>query len=133
MDKTRTMRRGFTLVEAMVLMVILSIVAVAAGVGLQAVAKVPTAVDQKMAINNAVVDYLEQWKAKSWATMNPSAPANYSVTDTVTVNGKSYSRTVLVENADPASPESGGTASLDFRRITVTVDATTMRCYVTKP
>ena len=84
---------GFTLIEAMVLLVILSIVAVAAGVGLQAVAKVPTVADQIMALNNAAVDTMEQWKAKSWATMNPSSPfaSPYSLTDTVTINGKSYS------------------------------------------
>src|SRR4051812_4784975 len=90
--------RGFTLVEAIVLLVIVSIVSVAAGVGLQAVAKVPTATDEIMAINNAAVDSMERWKAKSWATMNPSSPFSspYSLTNTVTINGKSYSRTVNV-------------------------------------
>jgi len=128
-------RRGFTLIEAMVLSVILSIIAVAAGVGLQAVAKVPSATDQIMALNNTAVDTLERWRAKSWSAMNPSSPFSspYSLTDTVTVNGKSYSRTVTVTDADPASPESGGTARSDFRRITVTIGSLKMRTYVTNP
>jgi Tfp pilus assembly major pilin PilA len=118
--------RGFTLIEAIVLVTVMSVVAVAAGVGLQAVAKVPTQTDATMGINNALVDAMEQWKAKSWATMASS-------TGTVTVNGRSYTRTVTVADADPASPEGGGTAKADFRRITVTIGSQTLRSYATKP
>src|SRR5439155_286801 len=128
-------KRGFTLIEAMVLLVILSIVSVAAGIGLQSVIKAPTAADQIMAIDNFEVDTLEQWKVKTWAAMNPSSPyaTPYSVSDTVTINGKNYTRMVVVSDADPASPESGGTPQPDFRRITVVINSQRMRTYVAKP
>lgn len=123
--------RGLTLIEAMLLVVILSIVAVAAGVGLQAVAKVPAQTDRTLAINNALVDTLEQWRAKSWATMA-------SASDTVTVNSKPYARTITVEDADPTATNDPvtftvGNTKTDFRRITVTINGQMMRLYVAKP
>ena len=118
--------RGFTLIEAIVLLVILSIVAVSAGVGLQAVAKVPEGTDKMLAINNAVVDTMEQWKAKAWASQ-------VSQSDTVTINGVSYARTITVANADPADPENGANTQADFHRITVQIGSTSMRSYVINP
>jgi type II secretory pathway pseudopilin PulG len=56
-------KRGVTLVEAMLLLVIISVVAVAAGVGLQAVAKVPANTDEIMQVNNVIVSVMEQTKA----------------------------------------------------------------------
>ena len=105
---------------------ILSAVGVAAGIGIQAVAKEPGASNDILAINNAMVDTLEQWKAKPWASMT-------SQTDTVTINGKSYTRTITVAAADPASPESGGTPRADFNRITVQINGQTMGTYVINP
>src|SRR4051812_2134780 len=64
---------GLTLVEAMLLLTIVSIIAVAAGVGLQAVVKVPAKTDETMAVNNMLVSVMEQTKAnlqKSWPSAN---------------------------------------------------------------
>ena len=118
--------RGFTLIEAMFLLVVLSIVAVGAGIGLQSVAKVPANTDQIMAINNAIVDSIEQWKAKAWASQ-------VSQTDAVTINNKSYTRTISVANADPSDPETGANTQADFHRITVQIGSQTMRSYVVQP
>ena len=70
--------RALTLIEAMLLLVIISIVAVAAGVGLQAVAKVPANTDAYMAANNVAVSVLEQtcanlirnWPSATWGGAN---------------------------------------------------------------
>jgi Tfp pilus assembly major pilin PilA len=73
---------GLTLVEAMLLLVIVSIVAVAAGVGLQAVVKVPAKTDGTMAINSALVSIMEQTQAnllKTWPGANFDG-ANYQFT-----------------------------------------------------
>jgi type II secretory pathway pseudopilin PulG len=70
--------RGLTLVEALLLLVIVSIVAVAAGVGLQAVVKVPSKTDDTMAINNVLVSALEQMKAQ--LTSSPGWPSTTSTT-----------------------------------------------------
>jgi Tfp pilus assembly protein PilE len=132
MNRHRTHHsRGLTLIEAMLLVIILSIVAVAAGVGLQAVAKVPAQTDLTLAINNALVDTLEQWRAKSWATMT-------SANDTVTINSKSYARAITVEDADPTATNdpttfTAGSTQTDFRRITATINGQIMRVYVAKP
>jgi type II secretory pathway pseudopilin PulG len=126
--RSRTQRpRGLTLIEAMLLLVIMSIIAVSAGIGLQAVAKVPAKTDEMMAINNALVSTLEQWKANPTTTI-PTAP------DTVTINGKTYTRVITVEYADPTSgtdPATFSTTKTDYYRISVTINGQTMRCYVT--
>src|SRR3954468_191963 len=72
---------GLTLVEAILLLVIVSIVAVAAGVGLQSVVKVPAKTDEMMAINNTLVSVLEQMKGKLSTTWpSTSASTSYTVT-----------------------------------------------------
>lgn len=124
-------RRGLTLVEAMLLVVIMSIVAMGAGIGLQAVAKVPTEADKTMAINAKLVDTLETWKSKSWSSMASGG-------GTVTVNGKGYELKVTVENADPTATTDPATfdatkVQTDFRRITAEIDGRKMRVYVAQP
>jgi Tfp pilus assembly protein PilV len=139
--------RGLTLIEAMLLVVIMSIVAVGAGVGLQAVAKVPTQTDDIMAQNNALVETLEDWKSKTWANMTV-APTGMTILSTsatqtvlsgpVSINRKDFTRTVTVESADPAAttdPDTFTAANLqsDFRRITAEINGRKMRVYVTQP
>ncbi len=76
--------RGLTLLEAMILMVILSIVAVAAGVGIQAVAKVPAQADNTLAVNDVVVSVMEQtrasvlrtWPSSTWGGSSYAFTAN---------------------------------------------------------
>jgi Tfp pilus assembly major pilin PilA len=126
MKTKHTSSRGLTLVEAMFLMVIMSIVAVGAGIGLQSVAKVPTATDLVLATDNAILSTIEQWKSKPWASQ-------VSQSDTVTVNNKSLARTITVANADPSNPESGTNTQTDFHRITVQIGTRSMRVYVINP
>jgi type II secretory pathway pseudopilin PulG len=80
--------RGLTLIEAMLLLVIVSIVAVAAGVGMQAVAKVPAATDETMSINSTLVNVMEQVRGnllRNWSSSNFNG-SNYALS----INGTSY-------------------------------------------
>ena len=71
--------QGLTLVEAILLLVIVSIVAVAAGVGLQAVAKVPDTTNDMMTINNTLVNVLEQMEAQLTGS-SPGWPSTSTTT-----------------------------------------------------
>lgn len=130
---TSRAHRGLTLIEAMLLLVIMSIVAVAAGIGLQAVAKVPTQTDLTLAVNSALVDTIEQYKSKPWASVTASTTP---ITNSVTINSQTYTRKITVESADPTDgtdPNSFSTTQTDYRRITVSINGQTMRCYVMQP
>ena len=93
MRRRKTMR-GLTLIEGMLLLTIISIVAVAAGVGLQAVAKVPGITDGIMAVNGVAVSVMEQtranllrnWPAGMWGG------TNYAFL----VNGASYTPAAVI-------------------------------------
>ena len=145
MAQNKRHSRGLTLVEAVLLLVIVSIVAVAAGVGLQAVAKVPGETDDTMGMENVMVNVVEQTKAtlqKSWPSGNPvtfsssllvngvsygpttitvnttatSSPT--TVTTTLSINNRPYAMSLAVDKADPA----GGTSyQADFLQVTARV------------
>ena len=138
--------RALTLIEAIILLVIISIVAIAAGVGLQAVAKVPANTDAYMAANNVAVSVLEQtranllrnWPAATWGGANFAFLANgTSYTPTagtalgtaystpisgaspapLLINNETYLVALTLATADPGV----GSAKPDFIQVTVTV------------
>jgi len=138
--------RALTLIEAILLLVILSIVAVAAGVGLQAVAKVPANTDAYMAANNVAVSVLEQtranllrnWPAATWGGANfaflangtsytPTAgtalgttystPISGTTPAPLLINNETYQVALTLATADPGV----GSAKPDFMQVTVTV------------
>jgi hypothetical protein len=115
-----------TLLECVILLVTMSIVAVAAAVGLQSVAKVPAQSDDRLVINSKLIDCLEQMRAEPWSTMSAKAA---SLSGNVTVRNKVYTRQVSVtaEDAD------GGGVDSDFRRITATIGSHSMSVYATQP
>jgi len=117
---------AFTLIEAMVLLVVLGIVGLGAGVGLQSTVRTPHAVDNILAINAAVVTAMEQMRAS--AMSNFSGLAGYS--DNVTINGVSYARTVTV--AALTAPDGSGSVT-DYKQITVQIGTQSMVCIVTQP
>src|ERR1041384_7997173 len=83
-------RRGLTMIEAMLLLVTISIVAVAAGVGLQAVAKVPAQTDDILSINSEIIDRIEQMKATAWANMSAKATTLTNTSPGIQINNKYY-------------------------------------------
>jgi len=120
--KQRVKNRGLSLLEALILVVIVSIVAVAAGVGLQSIVRIPPAMDSILAINRQMASDMDSMKATAWASM-----ASYS--NTVTLNNKTYNRTVTVAQADA----DGNGVDADFRQITVAIGGQSMTTYVTQP
>jgi hypothetical protein len=128
----------------MFLLLVVSIVAVAAGVGLQAVAKVPAITDEMMAVNNLLVNATEQTRAgllAAWPTTtfnsslqiggssystsipinnaahNYGAPPSYTVvTSSLRINNKTYRLSLAVDQADPAG---GSSYKTDYYRIIV--------------
>jgi type II secretory pathway pseudopilin PulG len=88
--KTDCKSSGFTLIEALVLVVIVGIVGVAAGIGLQAVAKTPAQTDSLLGVNSVCVSAMEQVRAglvKSWP-MTTWGGASFP---SLNLNGTSYS------------------------------------------
>jgi type II secretory pathway pseudopilin PulG len=139
-------RHGLTLIEALLLLTIVSVVAVAAGVGLQAVAKVPAATDSIMAVNSLVVNVMEQtranlirnWPTTTWGGANytflangvsymPTAgtslgggyatPITGSSPAPITIDNKTYQVTLILATADPGM----GSAAPDFMQVSVVV------------
>jgi len=121
----RRTRRAFTLLEALILVVVMSIVAVAAGVGLQSVARIPPVADATLAINRQIMSDLEQVRGTAWDSVTVGTTNN-----TVTINGRNYSRSVVVSTADA---NADGSADTDFRQISVTIGNQTLTTFVTKP
>ncbi len=120
--KQRVKNRGLSLLEALILVVIVSLVAVGAGVGLQSIVRIPPAMDSILAINRQMASDMDSMKATAWASM-----ASYS--NTVTLNNKTYNRTVTVAQADA----DGNGVDADFRQITVAIGGQSMTTYVTQP
>jgi hypothetical protein len=120
--------RGLTIVESMMLLVTMSIIAVAAGVGLQAVAKVPGQTDDMLAVNAAVIDRMERMRAEPWATMGTKATALTNTSPGISINNKYYPCTVTKTDIDP-----DGSGATDFRMISVTIGSQTMSVYACSP
>jgi type II secretory pathway pseudopilin PulG len=117
---------GFTLLEALLMLTILSVIAVAAGVGLQSGARIPEASDNMLAIDRQLSSALEEARytaINSWASLA-------SATTTVTINGTSYSQvlTVTAQNA----PDGSG-ATTDWVQVTVTINGRSMTTFFSQP
>ena len=106
--------RALTLIETILMLVILSIVGVAAGVGLQAAARVPAANDRALAVQAELNSEMDYWRAVSFGPAPWPAAYPYSKTDTVTLSygGRTaaVSRTVTIKLWDPNSVATNATA-----------------------
>ena len=118
---------GFTLIEAIMLMVIVGIVGLASGIGLQAFAKTPTQTNQPLALNAECVSRMEQMRATDFASLSTKAS---TLSGNVTINGTAYTCSVAVANADA---DGDGTVDADFAQITVTIGGRSLTCYVMQP
>jgi type II secretory pathway pseudopilin PulG len=100
-------RRGITLLESLVLVVILSIVATGAGQSLLAITKIPTQTDAMLVEENALVSKMEQMRSVSFDNLTiGTAVTPYSDEKT----------TVDVAYGDPAG---GGSPNMNWKQITV--------------
>ena len=124
MHRRRT--RGLTLLEAVIAVVVLSVIAVAAASGLQSVARGPAQLERRLAVYNLLVDKMEQLRATDPTTLtNGSDPA-----PGVALDGGStrITRTWTVSNynVDGSNPS-------DCRQITVNADGQSLTTVVTAP
>jgi hypothetical protein len=119
-------RRGFTLVEAMLLVVILGIVSLGFGIGMQANTRVPAAVDFRLAVHTRLVEKMEDLAALDFATL----AANTGLSDSVTVNGQTLARTVT---ATPIDADGVNGVDSDFLEVAVTLNGQTLKTRVAKP
>ena len=71
--------RGFTLIEAMLILVIMSVVALGAGIGLQSLARTPNGNEVALATDNAIVDRMEALRATDFAALADRIHAAVSV------------------------------------------------------
>lgn len=124
----RTRRRGFTLIEAMLLVVVLSIVALATGTILIAAIKAPAINNTNLSIDTALKSKMEYLEAQPFANLTVGTPS--SLSDSVTINGTVYPRTVDVSLADP---NGGSSPQPNFKLIQVQIGGQSLYTLVTQP
>lgn len=125
-EQRKMLQRGVTLPEAMILVLILALVAVAAGTGLQAVVKTPAANDMVLSISNALASKMEEARALGFSGLT----VGNTLSDTVTLNGTTYARTVTVALYDA---DGNGTADADCIQITVSGGGQTISSLMVQP
>lgn len=110
----------------MFLLTIMGIVGVAAGVSLQSLTRMPQKNDEQLCIANALSDKMEALRGTDFTSLTVGT----SLSDSVTINNTSYSRTVTIALADA---NGDGSADSDFKQITVTIGNRSLICFVVKP
>ena len=130
-------RRGLTLIEAMVVMVILSIVGVAVAVGLQSVSRIPTNNDRMLSVYAEIASEIDTWRANAFGPSPWPASLPYSVSDTVTISiggqSKTFTRTTSIQTWTPASFTTNSSPQPDFVRILITIDGQTGTLFLSSP
>jgi hypothetical protein len=118
--------KGLTLMECMLLVVLLGIISLGFGIGMQSISHIPDGVDQRLAFHSLLVEKMEDILSLDF----PTIAANSGLSDTVACNGRTYPRTVTVAaiNADGT----GGVDS-DFIEITVTIADQYLKTRMTQP
>ncbi|HEY4330833.1 MAG TPA: hypothetical protein VGN88_13915 [Phycisphaerae bacterium] len=114
--------RGITLIESMILMVVMSIVVLGAGVGLQALVQVPTQNNRSLVISNLLLDKMEKLKALGFTTLSTSSNGS----DSTTIDGVAYTRSwTLTTNP-------GGAYDANFLQITVIIGSQSVTSAICK-
>ncbi len=135
--RRRAGRRGLTLIEAMVLMVVMSIVSVGVSVGLQSAVRIPEGSDRILAVSGELTSELENWRAVAWTGSTWPTTLPYSASDTVTlsIGGQSitYNRTTTIKIWDPNDITGNSSPQVDFVQVRITIDSQSTTAYLTKP
>ncbi len=124
----RRRRRGFTLIEAMLLVVVLAIVATATGAILMAAIKAPAVNNTNLSIDTALKSKMEYLEAQKFANLTVGSPSTLS--DTVTIGGTVYPRTVNISLADP---NGGSNPQPNFKLVQVQIGGQSLYTLVTNP
>jgi type II secretory pathway pseudopilin PulG len=123
-------RRAITLIECIVLMVVLSVVSVAAGIGLQSVSKSPSGVENRLWTSQQIASRLESLRDTSYAGI-----LSGSATSDPDYKGVTYTITWTVTEIDPDSPTSTPPitqAGSGFKQIVVSMNGQSMTTWVSQ-
>lgn len=110
------LRRGFSLLEVLVLVTVVAIVGAAAGQALVNVARTPVSTDRNYQIETQLISKMEAIRALGFDSIAVGSP-NATLSDIVTIAGTNYQRTVTVALADA---NGDGNAESSFKSITIT-------------
>jgi type II secretory pathway component PulJ len=91
--------RAFTLLEAMLALVTLTIIGLGAGVGLQAVSKSDAALEDRLFVSAQIVSTLENLRDTAYASL-----ASGSATSDASRTGTTYTISWTVREINPANP-----------------------------
>ncbi len=122
--------RGLSLVECIILMVVFSVVAVAAGVGLQSVSKSWSAVDDKLWTSQQIISKMESLRDTAYASLvsgTSTSDANYK--------GTTYTITWTVTEIDPTKPTQSPPASKNnsgLKQLTVSMNGQSLSTWISQ-
>lgn len=131
--------RGVTLLEAILLITILSIVGLGVGIGLQSSARVADVNDQALVLSTELMSEMETWAALAWTsntawpTVFPYTPAADTVTLKIGGQNVTYARSVNIKNWDPNNLISNTSPKADFVRVQITINGQKLERYFAKP
>ena len=120
-------KRGFSLMEVLLLVAILGIVGAGAGKALTSIAKVPGQTDLSYQLETRLISKLEQIRSLPFDSVPIGSPSTLS--DTVQVSNTTYPRTVTVDYADG---DGNGSADLTIKQVTVTCAGRTISTLISK-
>ncbi len=130
----RPRRRAFTLLEALVLLTVFTIVAIGVSVGLQAAADTTAATDRALAISTELISEAEAWRAIAFTGAAWPASVPYTLTDTVTMSigggNRTFNRTTTIKNWDPANLTTNASPQSNFVQLQITIDGQTLTVYL---
>jgi type II secretory pathway pseudopilin PulG len=124
--ETSSRRRGVSLLESMILVVIVGIVGVGFGVSLQSSTKLTATVDTRLETHARLVEKMEDLLSRDYTVL----AANSGLSDTVSIHNVTYNRTVSVANKDA---DGNGGNDADFLEVTVTINGLALTTRVTQP
>jgi prepilin-type N-terminal cleavage/methylation domain-containing protein len=127
---------AFSLMEVMVALMVLSIVGVAVGVGMQSAVHTPEANDLSLALSTELTSEMEAWRAVAFGPAPWPTSFPYTFTDTVPLNvgGRQLTcpRTTTITLWDPNNLATNTTPQTDFAQISITINSQTVTAYLTK-
>jgi type II secretory pathway pseudopilin PulG len=126
----RSRRRALTLIECIVLMVVLSIVSVAAGVGLQSVSKSPAGVENKLWTSEQIASKLESLRDTAYGGLTSGSAASDP-----DYKGVTYTMTWTVTEIDPDYPTNTPPvtqAGSGFKQVVVSMNGQSMTTWVSQ-
>jgi len=129
--------RGFTLLEALLLLSIFSVAALGVSVGLQTAVDTSVTADRTLAVTTELTSEADNWRGVAFGGAPWPASLPYSLTDTVTLSlggvNRTFSRVTTIANWDPNNIGSNASPQSNFVQIQITIDGRTLTFYLCNP